>query len=321
MSATLTTVRPWIDPGLHRERRGHGFAYLHDDGSAATAADMERIHHLVLPPAWTKVWVSADPGGHIQAVGIDAAGREQYRYHPEWKARHALRKFQRALELAAALPHARATVTKHLRQSEDDRSRTLATAFRFLDDASPRIGTAAYLDENGSRGLTTLLRSNATVDSHRVTLSFPGKEHVHNLLHMTDADLAAVVTTLIDGPADELLLGYLHQGHRAHLTPSEVNDYIRETTGGHYSAKDFRTLRGTVAAAETLAKIGPVTTEKERKDAEHAAVVAASEALNNTPAVAKSSYVDPRVFAAYALGNTVQPHTDPDVALRRLLEE
>lgn len=321
MTEALVRVNPQTDPGITRIPEGTGFRYEMPDGSAPSASDLKRIHALVIPPAWTDVWICTNPDGHIQVIGVDGAGRHQYRYHPDWQHHRAEVKWERMLHLAQALPHARAHVTRDLGQSDDARARTLATAFRFLDEASPRVGSTEYLEKYGSRGLTTLLRRNAAVDGHRVTLSFPAKEHTHDLLHMTDGQLAAVVEELVDGSPDGVLLSYAHGSGRSDLTPTEVNDYIRVVTGEHFSAKDFRTIRGTIAAARTLAKIGVVTTTKARHEAEVEAVKAASEALQNTPAVAKSSYVDPRIFTQYGLGRTLDLDISEDTALRRLLLE
>lgn len=321
MAPRLVRVQPRIDPGLRRRRRGTGFSYTGDNGRPAKKADLRRIDALVLPPAWTDVWICAHPRGHIQAVGTDAAGRDQYRYHDDWTAKRARRKFDRALDLAAALPRARAAVTADLRQDEDDSRRTLAVAFRFLDDAAPRIGSATYLDEHGTRGLTTLTRRNVAVDGDEVTLSFPGKDRVRNVLSMTDADLAAVVRELTDGsPRGRLLTSARARGRgRVNLTPADVNEYIRRVTGGRYTAKDFRTLRGTAIAAHELADLGPADTKKARTVAERTAVRAVAAALSNTPAVARGSYIDPRVFAAYAEGRVIDRRRSQEAELHRLL--
>ncbi|HWM17760.1 MAG TPA: DNA topoisomerase IB, partial [Microbacterium sp.] len=154
----LVKVRPGEDPGYRRVRSGSGFRYVDSTGAAAPASDRKRIQDLVIPPAWEDVWISVDANAHIQAVGVDDAGRRQYLYHPRWRERRDRRKFSRALELAAALPSARGRVTTALRRAELDRERVLAASFRLLDAAAPRIGSAQYLAKHGSRGLTTLQR-------------------------------------------------------------------------------------------------------------------------------------------------------------------
>ena len=273
----------------------------------------------MIPPAWSDVWISADPFGHIQAVGTDDAGRRQYLYHPQWRERRDRGKFARALELAAALPSARRQVTKGMRRSELDREKVLAVSFRLLDSAAPRIGSARYLERHGSRGLTTLERRDASVEASIVTLSFPGKSGKRAYLEIDDADLADVVGVLAQGRPRSSLLAYRKGSRRVPLKPSEVNDHVRSLTGGAFTAKDFRTLHGTIVAAEALARIDAPTTERERKAAERLAVNATSEALGNTPAVARASYIDPRVFTRFARGEVLDLDISRESGIRALL--
>ncbi|MEU1971875.1 DNA topoisomerase IB [Microbacterium sp. NPDC019599] len=317
--ARLVRVRPGEDAGIRRVRAGSGFRYLTGDGAAAAEADRERIHRLVIPPAWEDVWISADPLGHIQAVGTDDAGRRQYLYHPRWRERRDRGKFARALLLAEALPGARRRVTSSLRGEGLGRERVLAASFRLLDEGAPRIGSARYLERHGSRGLTTLHRRDASVEASVVTLSFPAKSGQRAYIELDDAELAEVVAELVAGSPRAPLLAYRRGRRRVALTPSEVNDYIREIAGSRFTAKDFRTLRGTTLAAQALARIGTVDTERDRKRAELLAVRATAEALGNTPAVARSSYIDPRVFAAYGRGRVLDLGRSPEAAIRDLL--
>ncbi len=300
-------------------RAGSGFRYVDDDGSAAPPEDRERIRDLVIPPAWDDVWIAVEPLAHIQAVGVDDAGRRQYLYHPRWRERRDRRKFARALELAAALPHARGRVTSALHRDELDREKVLAVSFRLLDEAAPRIGSARYLAQHGSRGLTTLQRRNAVVTGSITTLSFPGKSGQHALIEIEDDDLATVIDELSSGRPKSPLLSYSRSGRRVPLTPADVNSHVRSLTGGAFTAKDFRTLRGTIIAAETLAHIGEVDSVKDRKRAETLAVRATSDALGNTPAVARSSYIDPGVFAAYQRGRLLPLNVSPESAIQKLL--
>jgi DNA topoisomerase IB len=288
-------------------------------GGAPSDADRERIKALVIPPAWEDVWISEEPYGHIQAVGVDEAGRRQYLYHEQWRARRDRGKFARALALAEALPHARRRVTADLRGEGLTRARVLATSFRMLDEAAPRIGSARYLERHGSRGLTTLQRRDADIHGSVVTLSFPGKSGKRALIEIDDDDLAAVLRELAKGKPRSPLLSYERARRRVPLTPADVNMHVRDLTGGAFTAKDFRTLRGTVIAAENLARIGVVDTATERKRAERLAVLATAEALGNTPAVARSSYIDPRVWRAYAHGETLDLTLSPESAIQRLL--
>ncbi len=288
-------------------------------GSTASDDDRERISALVIPPAWTDVWISIEPLGHIQAVGTDEAGRRQYLYHPLWRERRDKGKFTRALALAEALPSARRQVTKSMRRADLDREKVLAVSFRLLDSAAPRIGSTRYLERHGSRGLTTLERRDAAVEASMVTLSFPGKSGKRALLQVDDEDLAAVIADLVQGRPRSSLLAYRKGNRRVPLKPSEVNDHVRSLTGGAFTAKDFRTLRGTIVAAESLARIGTVDTERDRRSAERLAVRAASEALGNTPSVARASYIDPRVFARYARGELIDLDLSPESGIRSLL--
>lgn len=317
--ARLVRVRPGVDPGYRRVRAGSGFRYLDARGDAAPDPARERIHALVIPPAWADVWISQDELGHIQAVGTDEAGRRQYLYHPRWRERRDKGKFTRALQLAEALPHARGRVTTALRRDALDRERVLAVAFRLLDGAAPRMGSSRYLERHGSRGLTTLQRRDAAVEASVVTLSFPAKSGKRAFIELDDADLAVAVALLSAGRRGSPLLAYDRGRRRAPLSPGDVNAHIRALTGGSFTAKDFRTLRGTILAAETLARIGTVDTKRDTRRAENLAVRATAEALGNTPAVARGSYIDPRVFTRYAKGELLDLGIAPESAIRALL--
>lgn len=312
-------MRPGDDAGYRRIRVGDGFRYTDAAGAALSADERRRVVDLVIPPAWQDVWISADPLGHIQATGRDEADRMQYLYHPLWSAGRDKGKYARALQLAEALPRARGRVTTSLRREDLDRERVLATSFRLLDHAAPRIGSERYLKRHGSRGLTTLLRRDAAVEDGILTLRFPGKSGKRQELDIDDADLAAVAALLVAGRPASPLLAYLRGRRRVALTPKDVNDYVRAMTGGTFTAKDFRTLRGTIHAADTLARIGTVDTKSDRKRAELIAVRAAAEALGNTPAVARGSYIDPRVFERYKRGVLLDTTVSPESAIRALI--
>lgn len=317
--ARLKRVVPFVDPGYTRIKVGKEQRFVTPRGKRVSKKDDVRIRALVIPPAWTDVWISARPDGHIQVVGTDGAGRKQYVYHPNWTERRAKNKFARALELAAVLPRARARVTQALRGEGLTRERTLAVAFRLLDQAAPRVGSTAYLKANGSRGLTTLQRRDATVERSLVTLSFPAKSGKRALLRVDDAELAAAVTELAAGRPTAPLLAYRRHRSRVALSASDVNAHLRALTGGPFTAKDFRTLRGTVSAAEALARIGTVDTARQLAEAERLAVRATADALGNTPAVARASYIDPRVFREYRKGNLLSLDGSRDAAIRALL--
>lgn len=317
--ARLIRVRPYEDPGFRRVRSGSGFRFVDHTGAAVPEREAERARSLVIPPAWREVWIAKQPNAHIQAVGTDEAGRRQYTYHADWSKGRDKGKFSRALQLAEALPRARARVTQSLRRSEADRERVLAVSFRLLDQVAPRVGNARYFVTNGSRGLTTLQRRDATVEGDLIRLSFPAKSGKRAELSLQDAEVATLMSELATGRPRAALLSYRRGRRRVPLTPGDVNAYVRALTGGPFSAKDFRTLRGTILAAEALAKAGVAPTKNERKKVELAAVRAAAEALGNTPAVARSSYIDPRVFSLYRRGRTMELGGSKDAAIRRLI--
>lgn len=317
--ASLVRVVPGQEAGFRRVRAGAGFRYIDAAGRPVGDGDRERILDLAIPPAWDDVWIAAESLAHIQAIGTDQAGRRQYLYHPLWRARRDRRKFTRALDLAEALPAARAKVTRALNDEEASRRRVLATAFRLLDDAALRIGSERYLVRHGSRGLTTLRRRDVNVDGSIVALSFPAKSGRRATIEITDPVLADALTDLAAGPGRAPLLAYRRGRRRVRITPGEVNAYLHEVTGGSFTAKDFRTLHGTILAADALSRIGGLDTVRERRRAERLAVQATASALGNTTAVARGSYIDPRVFRQYACGRTLDLTVSPETAIRRLL--
>ena len=310
-------------PGIHRLGSGSGFFYR--DAAGATIADpevLDRIARLVIPPAWTEVWIAPYPNGHIQATGLDAAGRRQYLYHPQWRQQKDRVKFDRMLVFAEALPAARRSATIDLRGEHLSRERVLAGAFRMLDSAALRVGSERYVDENGSFGLSTLLCAHAAVlDGGVVRLRFPAKSGHAWESELHDRDLAALVGALKRRGGRARLLAWHREGQWHPLSSEEINADLRERTGGDFSAKDFRTLRGTAAAALSLARSGPQRSESDRRRAVVTAVKAAAQVLENTPAIARSSYIDPRLLDRYAHGETIDAsHPDSvESQLRALL--
>ncbi|MFZ6991676.1 DNA topoisomerase IB [Curtobacterium sp. RRHDQ66] len=296
--------------GYHRVRSGKGFSYRDPDGQTVTDPDVrKRLEDLVVPPAWEDVWISPYDNGHVLATGIDAVGRRQYMYHPSWRERMDRIKYDRALALAESLPSARRGVTLDLRRPEPDRRRALAAAFRMLDQGSLRVGSERYASEHGSRGLSTLLCAHAHVSGDDIELSFPGKSGQEWSSSIHDADLSSVIAGMKRrGPTARLLSFRATRGADWEpLSAEDINAYVKERAGDEFTAKDFRTLHGTVAAAIDLAETGPQSSETKRKHAVSHAVKAASEVLGNTPTVARQSYVDPRLLDAYEHGETIDP--------------
>jgi DNA topoisomerase-1 len=308
---------------VHRVRRGRSFAFVDESGRPVDAATRERAVALVIPPAWRDVWIAPHANGHVQATGIDDAGRRQYLYHPAWRAQKDRLKFERMLELGAVLPAARRAVTRDLRGEGMSRERVLAAAFRMLDTGMLRVGSERYADAHGSYGLSTLLGAHArVVGGERVLLSFPAKSGQPWESEITDPDLADVIAELKRrGGRARLLAWRDDEGGWHPLSAAEINDDVRDRTGGEFTAKDFRTLHGTVTAAVSLARSGPDETPTARKRAIVQAVRLAADALGNTPAVAKGSYVDPRLLDRYEEGETIDPARlrSAESQLRRLL--
>lgn len=274
------------------------------------------------------MWIAAVPNAHVQAIGVDAAGRRQYIYHPEWRARHDVEKFARMRELARALPAARARVTRELRRQGLHRERVLAAAFRLLDVAALRVGSDMYAQRYGSRGVTTLQRRHLTIDTGdsdgaTVLLAFQGKGGLRFRVELDDADLVAVLTELAEGrPPSGLLFAWRDDsGGRHPIHAAELNAFLRGVTGVEVSAKDFRTLRGTVVAASALAAAGSPGTQRDRRAAVRVAVEAAAAALGNTPAVARASYIDPTVLERFESGVVLATDRRPESALLELLGE
>jgi DNA topoisomerase-1 len=297
-----------LGKGYHRVRAGSGFSYRAPDGTLVKDQELRRrFEAMGIPPAWTDVWIAPYENGHIQAIGYDQAHRKQYIYHPTWRERNDKRKFERMLLLAEALPGARGTVRRHLRDPEHPRRRVLAAAFRMLDLGGLRIGSSIYEEENGSYGLTTLHGEHVTIEGDEVHLRFPAKSHKTWDSTMRDHDLAVLLAELKARGDDQRLLAFERAGEWHTITPADVNDYVRKRLHGKFSAKDFRTLRGTVSAAVSLAKHGPEQKKGTQKRAVAEAMRAAAEDLSNTPTVAKASYVDPRLVDRYRAGETIDP--------------
>jgi len=300
-------------PGYRRRGAGRGFAYYDEDGALIKDDRVDRIRSLAIPPAWRDVWICPWPNGHIQATGLDAAGRRQYRYHDAWRARRDAEKHERVLEISHQLPDVRDAVVEAISGEGLTRERVLAAAVRLLDLGMFRVGSEQYAEENGTYGLATLLRSHVRVRGERVFFSFTAKGGIDRELELVDQPTAAVVRELLSRPeeAGEELLGYWvddpsGEGRAWHdVSSAEVNAYLKEVSGAEITAKDFRTWNATVLMAATLAEAPTPTSRTARKKAVRAAYVQVSEQLGNTPAVCKASYVDPRVVDRYDNGETI----------------
>jgi DNA topoisomerase IB len=298
-------------PGIRRLRRGRGFSYV-DDATGERIDDpetLERIRELVIPPAWQDVWICPWPNGHIQAVGSDARGRKQYRYHQRWRERRDQQKFDEMLQFARALPELRAVADDHLRREELTRERVLAGAVRLLDRGFFRIGGETYAEENETYGLATMKKSHARVEGNTIVFDYVAKGGKHRVQEIVDPAVSDLVSQLKRrrGGGDELLAHRAGKGW-VDVRSLDINDYIKAVTGSDFSAKDFRTWNATVLAAVALARGElPARSPAARKRAINRAVVEVSEYLGNTPAVSRSSYIDPRVWDRYRSGWTIRP--------------
>jgi DNA topoisomerase IB len=295
--------------GITRRRRGRGFEYR--DPSGALLQDEEalvRIRALAIPPAWTDVWICTDPHGHLQATGVDAAGRKQYRYHDRWRERRDREKFDRMLDFADRLPDLRHDVVALLDGNGLSRERVLACAVRLLDLGFFRIGTEAYAETNETFGLATMRRAHVRLGaSCSLTFDYPAKGGKRRLQSVVDPGVYAVVEELKRRRGSPELLAWQADGRTVDVTSDAINDFIRERAGGPFTAKDFRTWNATVLAAVSLAVASPaaVRTPTARKRAKSLAVREVSRYLGNTPAVCRASYIDPRVFDRFDAGVTV----------------
>ncbi|HYG96834.1 MAG TPA: DNA topoisomerase IB [Solirubrobacterales bacterium] len=296
-------------PGIRRVRRGRGFSY--EDGTGEKIEDeetLERIRQLAIPPAWKEVWICPDPFGHIQATGYDEAGRKQYLYHERWQQRQAERKFELVREFATALPKLRRAVTADLRRQGMPRERALACAVRLLDLGFFRVGSEVYAEENESFGLATVRREHVTIGKTEVVFDFPAKSGQRRVQSIRDASARRAIEAMYrrrSGPDD--LLAYRAGGEWVDVRSDEINAYIHERIGDEFTAKNFRTWHGTVLAAVALAGEEKPRSEAAGKRAIKRAVDQVSEALGNTPAVCRASYIDPRVLDRYRDGVTIRP--------------
>ena len=295
-------------PGILRSRRGRGFAYVGMDGQPVRDPEaLARIRALVIPPAWRDVWICPLPTGHLQAVGTDAAGRRQYLYHEAWRTRRDQEKFDHMLEFARALPGLREQAAAHLAEEGMTRERVLACATRLLDRGFFRMGTEGYAEQNQTYGLATIQKRHVRLDGDLISFDYVAKSGKRRLASVLDPAVSEVVAQLKrrrGGGPD--LLAYKRGRAWVDVRSEDINAYIKEQTGGDFTAKDFRTWTATVLAAVALASSFPQARSRTaRARAVSRAVKEVAHYLGNTPAVCRASYIDPRVFDRYRSGLTV----------------
>lgn len=300
-------------PGLSRRRSGKGFTYHDAKGTRIDDdATLDRIRALAIPPAWTEVWICPRASGHIQATGRDAAGRKQYRYHPDWSTAQAANKFDRMADFARALPKLRKRVEADLSQRGVTREKVVATAVRLLEITLIRVGNREYARQHRSYGLTTLHKRHLDLEGTALTFAFKGKSRQEHEVTVRDRRLARVVRALRDLPGQQLFKYRDADGNLCPVTSDDVNAYIRDAMGEQFSAKDFRTWAGTVSAARALRDMEPPTSATDAKKKITLCVKAVAGLLGNTPTVCRSSYVHPAVFDLFTRGElmTTLPGSD-----------
>ncbi|HEX9236136.1 MAG TPA: DNA topoisomerase IB [Actinomycetota bacterium] len=294
-------------PGIRRKRSGRGLAYLAPDGRRVEdPATLARIGSLAVPPAWTDVWICPDPRGHLQATGRDARGRKQYRYHPKWREVRDENKYHRLIAFGLSLPTIRERVDRDLARPGLPREKVLAAVVRLLESTLIRVGNEEYARDNRSFGLTTLRDRHAEVNGGSIEFRFRGKGGRPHRVGVHDPRVARVVKRSQELPGQQLLQYVDDDGEVQDIDSDDVNEYLREITGQDFSAKDFRTWAGTVAAAWALQEFEQFDSEAQAKRNIVRAIERVAERLGNTPAVCRKCYVHPGILEAYTDGSMVR---------------
>ncbi len=289
-------------PGIKRVLHGRAFRYLGPDGKPVRDPKaLARIRALVIPPAWTRVWICADPHGHLQATGRDAKGRKQYRYHPQWRGVRDANKYERLAAFVRALPRIRRRVRKDLMLPGLPREKVFAAVVRLLETTFIRVGNERYARENGSYGLTTLRNRHVRVRGPRIQFQFRGKSGKQHTLELADARLARIIRRCRELPGYELFQ-YVENGEIRSIDSADINAYLKEITGEDYTAKDFRTWGGTLLAGLAFGKQDACDSENKAARVVVQVIRDVAAELGNTPAICRSCYVHPRVIEAYCKG-------------------
>jgi DNA topoisomerase-1 len=294
-------------PGITRKRSRGGFRYVGTDGRPVRdPAVLARIKSLIIPPAWVDVWICTSPNGHLQATGRDARGRKQSRYHPRWRQVRDEAKYEHMLLFAEALPAIRRRVEQDLTLPALPRQKVLATIVRLMETTLIRVGNVEYARENHSYGLTTMRRRHVSIAGSTLTFAFQGKSGVQHSIDVADRRLARIVKTCRDIPGYELFQYLDSEDNHRTIDASDVNDYLREITGQHFTAKDFRTWAGTVLACSILREFEPFASDNQAKKNVVQAIQSVASQLGNTPSVCRKCYVHPAVLACYMSGAMIE---------------
>jgi DNA topoisomerase-1 len=299
------------EPGIRRRRSGKGFSFRNPDGTPVKDKEtLDRIKSLAIPPAYTDIWICADPKGHIQATGRDDKGRKQYRYHPRWREVRDSTKYERMLDFGKALPVIRERIAADMNKRGLPREKVLATVVHLLENTLIRVGNASYSKENKSFGLTTLQDKHVQVDGGKLRFQFKGKSGKIWNLQVKDRRIARIVKSCQDVPGQHLFQYLDEDGERHAVTSQDVNDYLREISGQDFSAKDFRTWAGTVLAAIALTEFESFDTKAAAKRNLKDAIERVSSRLGNTPAICRKCYIHPQVLDCYLEGDLVNQLKD-----------
>ncbi len=308
-------------PGIRRVPWRTGFRYLGGDGAPLHDKEvLARIKSLVIPPAWTDVWISAHSNGHLQATGRDAKGRKQSRYHPRWREIRDETKYERMTLFGQTLPSIRERVEHDLALPGLPRNKVLATIVRLMETTLIRVGNVEYARENKSYGLTTMRNKHVDVDGSTITFTFQGKSRVHHTINLQDRRLAKIIKRCEDLPGYELFQYLDSDGAPHSIDSADVNDYLREITGQHFTAKDFRTWAGSVLACVMLKEFDPFGSATEAKRNVVNAIKEVAARLGNTPSVCRKCYVHPAVLETYLSGTPASEATAQVLELRVEME-
>ena len=293
-------------PGIRRRKSGKGFSYFKSgNGPVTEAATLKRIRALAIPPAYTDVWICPRPNGHIQATGRDAKGRKQYRYHARFREIRESTKYEKMLEFAKGLPAIREKVAEHMSLRGLPREKVLATVVHLLETTLIRIGNEDYAKQNKSYGLTTLRNRHVEVNGSELRFDFKGKSGKTWKLKVRDRRIAKIIRQLQELPGQDLFQYIDEEGERQTVSSADVNDYLREITGGDITAKDFRTWAGTVLAAVALTECETFDSDTKAKKNVRAAIEKVSSRLGNTPTICRKCYIHPEILSCYVEGSLI----------------
>lgn len=298
----LAYVEKIENGGIFREKRGKGFRYICEGVKVTDTDTLNRIHRLVIPPAWKEVWICSMVNGHIQATGIDAMGRKQYIYHTEWVNQRDKRKYHRMIQFAYALPKIRLQIEKDLSRKGLPKEKVLALIISLMERTSIRVGNNTYEKLYGSFGLTTLKDKHTEIKGSDIIFSFKGKKGVYHDINLRNSRLARMVQRCKEIPGKELFQYYDDEGKRQSIDSGMVNDYLKEISGEEFTSKDFRTWAGTVKAFLAFKELGCGGSESEKKRLITEAVDKVATKLGNTRAVCKKYYIHPEIITSYENG-------------------